>query len=69
MLVGAVWAFNDADQCRDDFPKGWMLSVAILLVYFGIISLVLLGMCCIVCITCFGSWHISSYMNKNAREN
>ena len=65
MLVGAVWATNDREECEEDFYEGWRLTMAILVLYFGMIALILLSLCFIVCVTCFGSWHISRYMNKN----
>ena len=64
MLVGLVWFLNDINGCRDEFYEGWMLTLAILSIYFGIIALILLGIVLIGCITCVGSWHISAFLKE-----
>lgn len=69
MLLGAVWIYDDYENCRDEFYEGWMVTVIILIVYFGIIATILLGLCCVICVTCVGSWHIAAFMENDEEEN
>jgi hypothetical protein len=68
MLVGMVWTYNDSSECKDDFYEGWMLASIIFMVYFGVFALIFVGLVLITLITCLGSWHISSYMQKEVED-
>jgi vacuolar-type H+-ATPase subunit I/STV1 len=69
MLVGAAWVTNDPSDCKNDFPAGFLVTIIILVVYFGVILVILLGIIGIFFVTCFGSFHISKFLKDEEEED
>ena len=65
-LVGIVWFLDDPEECIDgkvhtDYYMGFLIGCSILLMYYGILAIFSLCMCCIVSISCYGSWRIGRF--------
>ena len=64
MLVGATWIWQDSD-CKEDFENGYYLGEAIVLAYFALVAVVLIGLCGVLCFVCFGAFHIHRMLDEN----
>lgn len=65
-MVGAVWLLHDYDECIDgkiytDYFMGFIIASAILIAYYGIFFIFTLCLCCIVTVSCYGSWRIGKF--------
>jgi len=64
MLMGTVWVFDEPNSCREDFEEGYLVTVVMLSIYYGLLGLLLLSCVLLFCVTCFGSWRILNLIKE-----
>lgn len=62
MLIGTVWVFYDTEECEKSFEEGYLFSLVVLCIFYGLISNLLVLFLVLTCVTCWGSLKIDKFV-------
>ena len=73
-LVGVVWLLDDPEECIDgkihkDYFIGFLIGCSILLMYYGILAIFSICMCCIILVSCYGSSRLVRFTKEYEEIN